>query len=368
MIRKYVNEDTVLFFELVKIALTDENRLSRIFSSEEWQRAFQNAMNQSLVGVMLEGINKLPSEQKPYFELKMKWILMVESIRKSNTYLNNKVVELTRMLDADGFKSCIIKGQGVAMYYPDPMVRCAGDIDIWLDGSRQSIVRYIRSKCPNEEIVYHHAEFPVFNNVSVEVHFTPSWMYSYVGNRRMQRIFKEMAAAQFENSVLLPFTCSPVSVANREFNLIFLLSHIYRHLFAEGIGMRQFVDYYYVLKKSRDEEEKFRTRKRLEKLGMMKFAEAVMFIMKEVFGLEDEYLIVAPNEKQGLFLLDEIMRAGNFGKCDPIDCSTRWRKFISTMKRNMRFLVRYPNEVLWNPVFRLWQMAWRWKNDYFKKG
>ena len=32
-----------------------------------------------------------------------------------------------------------------------------------------------------------------------------------------------------------------------EFNIIFQLTHIYSHLMNEGIGLRQLVDYYYVL-------------------------------------------------------------------------------------------------------------------------
>jgi hypothetical protein len=367
MLPKIKEDYTMLFFELIRVSLTDQNRLSRIFSDEEWRQTFKIAMDQSLVGVLLEGINKLETEQKPYHKLKMKWILTVENIRKSNTYQNSKVVELTRILKADGFRSCIIKGQGVAMSYPDPMIRCAGDIDVWLDASRQDIVRYVRNKFPNEEIVYHHTEFPVFRDVSVEVHFTPSWMYSFWGNRRLQRLFRELAVAQFNNCVELPFTNAPVNVANREFNLVFLLSHIYRHLFAEGIGMRQFVDYFYMLKMGRDEELFRRTRKRLARLGMTKFAGAVMFIMKEVFGLEDDYLLMVPNVNNGRFLLNEVMRAGNFGKCNPIDSTTRFRKFRSTMKRNLRFLMRYPSEVMWNPFFRIWQAIWRWKKGYFLK-
>lgn len=361
------HNDTPLFFELIKVALTERSSLTRIYSDEEWREVYHIAMNQCLTGVLLEGINKLDAEQKPYFKLKMEWILNVEQIRKSNTILNNKIAELNEILQADGHRMCVLKGQGVAMYYPDPMVRCAGDIDVWLEGSRKSIVKYVRSRFPNEEIVYHHAEFPIFKDVSVEVHFTPSWMYSMLHNKRMQRMFRTMAQEQFENRVVLPFTHVPVAVAGREFNLIFLLSHIYRHLFSEGIGMRQFVDYYYVARQCKDEEQRARTRSRLKELGMMRFASAVMYILKEVFGLEDDFLITPVDEKEGKFLLDEVMRAGNFGMCDPIDTSTRYRKWCATMRRNRRFLMRYPSEVVWNPVFRIGQALWRLNNGYFKK-
>jgi len=357
-----------LFFELLKVSLTDANRLSRVYSNEEWREAYTMALNQSLTGVLLEGVNKLESDQKPFYELKIEWILTVERIKKSNTYLNSKAVELTEMLTKRNMKSCILKGQGIGLYYPDPMVRCPGDIDAWLDSDRNTIVRFVREKYPNEDIVYHHAEYPIFDDADVELHFTPSWMCSYWNNRRMQVIFAEMKTQQFNNFVLLPYTDKKVSVATREFNMLFILSHIYRHLFSEGIGMRQLVDYYYVLRQCEDGGERERTVKRLKSLGMMRFTKGIMLIMKEIFGLEDKYLLTEPNGKDGTFLLNEIMRSGNFGILAPvINYRNKLKKLWFALKRNARFITYYPSESIWNVIFRIWQYFWRWKNGYFKR-
>ena len=357
-----------LFFELLKVSLTDTNRLSRVYSNEEWRDAYTMAQNQSLTGVLLEGVNKLESDQKPFYELKIEWILTVERIKKSNTYLNNKAVELTEMLAKRGMRSCILKGQGIGLYYPDPMVRCPGDIDAWVDSDRRTIVQLVREKFPNEDIVYHHAEYPIFDDVEVELHFTPSWMCSYWHNRRLQHIFADMKAQQFTNLVLLPYTDKKVSVPTREFNMLFILSHIYRHLFSEGIGMRQLVDYYYVLRQCEDKGERERVVKRLKSLGMMRFTRGVMFIMKEIFGLEDKYLLTEPNEKDGTFLLNEIMRSGNFGILAPvINYRNKLKKLWFALKRNARFITYYPSESIWNVFFRIWQYFWRWKNGYFKR-
>lgn len=51
----------------------------------------------------------------------------------------------------------------------------------------------------------------------------------------------------------------------------------------------------------------------LEHLGLAKIAGAVMWVLKEVLGLEEKYLIAPVDERRGRFLLSEIMRGGNFG-------------------------------------------------------
>ncbi len=161
----------------------------------------------------------------------------------------------------------------------------------------------------------------------------------------MQAIFAEMKAQQFNNLVLLPYTYTDkkVSVVTREFNLLFILSHIYKHIFFEGIDMRQLVDYYYVLRQCEDGGERERTVKRLKSLGMMRFTRGVMFIMKEIFGLEDKFLLTEPNKKDGTFLLYEIMRSGNFGILAPvIDYRNKLKKLWFALKRNARFIPIIP--------------------------
>ena len=158
------------------------------------------------------------------------------------------------------------------------------------------------------------------------------------------------------NSQLLP-------VPSLAFNRVYILVHIYRHLFAEGIGLRQLLDYYFVLCQGFTEEEREETMRVLRSLKMERFARAVMWVLQAVYGMEERYLLVAPDEREGRFLLDEIMLAGNFGQYDErlqheqgeSALHWGWRK----VKRNFRFVSSYPSEVLWSPLFKLWHYFWR---------
>lgn len=92
-----------------------------------------------------------------------------------------------------------------------------------------------------------------------------------------------------------------------------------------------------------------------------------MYVMKEVCGMPKEELLCEPKEKDGKFLLSEIMTAGNFGQADPRmaelnnsstlkrQLSQAWRRY----KRNLRFLTCYPGEVIWEPVVRMEHFAWK---------
>lgn len=353
--------------DLLRFTLNGKS-FNHSLSNDEWKTIYELVKKQTLTGILLEGIKKLPKEQCPPKQVLLQWFTNVENIRKRNQELNRLVIKVSQKFKKDGFKSVILKGQGNALLYPDPLLRTSGDIDIWLDASKKDIIKYVRKYCPNEEIVYHHAEFPVMKACNIEVHFTPSWMNNYFKNKKLQKLFREFKDKQFTHEVSLPDSKEKICIPTIEFNRIYILLHIYRHLFDEGIGLRQILDYYYVLKQECSEEEKANSYKWIKELGMQRFCSAVMYMMQEVFGLESKYLICAPSVKEGKFLLDEIMRAGNFGKYDERivrkQNESHLHKYIRKIKRNSRFIKSYPNEVLWNPIFRLWQYCWRKKNGY----
>ena len=413
--------------------------------------------------------------------------------------------------------------------------RTPGDIDIWLHGERDEILEYVRRHVPDCKPVYHHVDFPVLDDVSIEVHFTPTWMNSPMRNRCLQRFFKSMVNSQQstdglfnqhdkhtnldasthtqacaghpdegfgltqksqknivsqdkqstldENSQNLQvaspllasgvgsqthadrrgmkasvataeglsshissqhdkhanldalthtqacagqdsqrlndnvndnhdgiYTTSPLQgtppnlggeincpdgstvdrrpltvdsnsltvdtcldskqatlpVPNAAFNRVYILVHIYRHLFAEGVGLRQLLDYYFVLQQGFTEVEREETLRTLRSLGMMRFTRAVMWVLQEVYAMPDRYLLTSPDAKEGRFLLDEIMLAGNFGKYDERmqraagEGTFRWG--VRKVLRNFRFVRSYPSEVLWSPIFKVWHLFWRGKH------
>ena len=96
--------------------------------------------------------------------------------------------------------------------------------------------------------------------------------------------------------------------------------------------------------------------------GMAKFASAVMSVLYEVFAMPTHYYICEPNEKEGKRLLEEIMKGGNFGQYDTRDAALKKGGMIKhgvwKLKRVTRLVRSYPEEALWEPVFRVWHLGW----------
>lgn len=366
MNKESINE---IFFALVRFSIGSEQVFPYSLSGEQWNAVFDIAKRQTLVGILLAGIEQLPKEQRPPKELLMQWVLLTERIKNANRKLNIVAAKVAKNFKEAGFDSVLLKGQAVALYYPSPQLRTPGDIDIWLNGSRRDIIRYVRRFVCGAAPVYHHIEFNISKEADIEVHFTPSWLNSTFTNIKLQRFFRENGAESFGNFVTLEGAGNEVAVATKAFNRVYLLVHIYRHLFSEGIGLRQLLDYYWLLKQGCSDKEREAAMHTLQQLKMVRFAGATMYVLQQVFGLTKEYMLTAPLKDEGEFLLQEIMLSGNFGMYDVrntgVNSNNALVRFAKRVARNLRFTRMYPSEVLWTPVFKMWHTVWRYWYSIF---
>ena len=369
-----------IFFDFLRFCIGSVKEIPGSLKEADWQELYAIAKKQCLVGILFDGIQRLPKELAPEQKLLMQWMVMAEMIRKQNIRLFLDSVKICQNFENEGFANCILKGQGNALLYPDPYMRTPGDIDIYLAGGRKRVMQYINKVCPNQVMRYHHVDFPVMKT-AIEVHFTPSYMFFPIHNSRMQKWFKEVMGEQCNHRVSLPDGYGEIHVPQVSFNVIYILSHLYRHIFTEGIGLRQLLDYYFVLlkwhtdltnltdsNKSLPQMTLINTdldalRHKLKYLGLWKFAQAVMFVMKEVFGLSEDRMIVPMDEREGRFLLDEIMRGGNFGQYDTRlgskENEGKLHRYLRMSLRNLRFVKHYPTEALSEPLFRTWFALWK---------
>lgn len=369
-----------IFFDFLRFCIGSAKEIPGSLKEVDWKELYAIAKKQALLGVLFYGIRQLPKELAPEQKLLMQWMVMAEMIRKQNIKLFQDSVKVCKNFENKGFANCILKGQGNALLYPDPYMRTPGDIDIYLSGGRRKIMKYVDQVCPNQVMRYHHVDFPVMKT-AIEVHFTPSYMFFPIHNSRMQKWFKEVMDLQCSNVVTLPDGYGEITVPTTSFNVIYILSHLYRHIFTEGIGLRQLLDYYFVLvkwhtdltnltdsNKSLPQMTQINTdldtlRHELKYLGLWKFAQAVMYVLHEVFGLSEDRMIAPMDEKEGRFLLDEIVRGGNFGQYDDRMGSkvgeSKMHRYFRMNLRNLRFVKHYPTEALSEPLFRTWFAVWK---------
>ena len=200
-----------------------------------------------IYSVLFDGIKKLPAEYVGMKkELLLQWMAESQMLEKVNVRLNDAAIQVSEWFRKKGFRTCILKGQGNALMYPNPYSRTPGDIDIWVEGEDKRVISFVRSISPHEKACYHHIEFPSYKGVEVEVHYRPSFLLCFWHNRKLQKYYERVKEEQFSHRVMLGEQ-GEIAIPTVEFNLIFQLTHIYSHLMNEGIGLRQLVDYYYVL-------------------------------------------------------------------------------------------------------------------------
>lgn len=405
------NQATTYFFELLQIETGRRECLSGAPSKAEWKAMFGMAREQALVGVFTDAVCRLPEEMRPPRKPLARICSEVMMIEDANKRLFRKCCELTEALAADGFDSCVLKGQGMALLYPKPLLRQSGDIDIWMKRAAESALRtieesiedslynYARARGEVDDACYHHLGIMLkierdesgkvqmrqgtTKNDEIEMHFRPSFMFSPRCNSRMQSWFCEQWPTMATHAVSVPRElCTNAGDGQEQdslvfhcptpqFNAVYALTHIYRHLFDEGIGLRQLLDYYYVimsLNQTCDSAQKLEVISTLRHLSLYRFAKSVMYVLHTVFGLPLDEMLVPMDKRCGSFLLDEIMQAGNFGQFDErLDIPSDERplhKFLRKQRHGLRLLRYYPGEVLWQPYFRIWHRIWRLRRGW----
>ena len=360
--------------------------LSRVPSAVEWGAMYDEAERQAIASLLLSGIERLPQEQLPPLDVKLQWIGDLQMDEATYKLHVQRATELTRRFRSVGFKSCVLKGVGMAQYYPEPSRRLCGDIDLWVGPNvvksekgkvksgafRKSLMAWLRTQCEIGYVTWHHVEAKFFDDVEVEVHFFPIWLYNPIRNWRLQRWFKELESAQMVERE------TGFGYPSVEFNAIYSLVHTFHHLMDEGVGLRHVVDYYYVLRqffakqsgkaerKVKSEELKVDTLRVIKSIGLMRFTAAMMYVLKEACGMPSEKLLCEPDVEAGRFLLEEIMMAGNFGQFDERtvrpENETFWHRNLRKFRRQLRFVKYYPGEVFGAPIWKTLHKAWRMVN------
>ena len=208
---------------------------------------FRKLLILRIYSILFDGIKKLPAEHvEMEKELLLHWMAESQMLEKANVRLNDAAIQVSEWFRKKGFRTCILKGQGNALMYPNPYSRTPGDIDIWVEGGDKRVISFVRSISPPEKACYHHIEFPSYKGVEVEVHYRPSFLLCFWHNRKLQKYYERVKEEQFSHRMMLGEQ-GEIAIPTAEFNLIFQLTHIFSHLMNEGIGLRQLLDYYYVI-------------------------------------------------------------------------------------------------------------------------
>lgn len=357
-----------LFFELLRVATGHQKTLSTCPSQEEWRELFTLANKQALLGVCFAGVKMLKEkEQELPADLYMKWLALAARIQQRNEVMNRRCVEAQQLLAEVGLKASILKGQGVACLYPEHLrlLRQSGDIDVWVSCGMEKALALARQRYGEVEYDYVNAHLPMFKDVEVELHWRAQSLANLFRNRTLQRWLEreETKDQLLGGKAELPNRVGLITVPTAEFNSLYLLLHAYRHFFESGLGLRQVMDYYFLLCHLGPRNE-LDCMKRT--LGLERFDRALRWVMWHVFEGEDVHSFLADSQKDerdGHFVLEEMMRNGNFGHHDSrikqMSKDGRWQSIFTNLQHSWLIARKYPSEALWMPIWIVWHFIWK---------
>ena len=350
----------MLFFELIQVALCNRDRLSTTPSVEEWMEIYAESKRQAVTGIVLHGIDRLPAEQRPPQPILLQWIGVGQLIEQQNRLLDVRCVELLSRLKDAGLHGTILKGQGVARLYDNELqtLRQSGDIDVYVNCGINKVLTFAKSQGQNKiDWDYKHLHLNLWNDVDVEMHYRVEVLLNLCKNWRLQKWF-------IDNSSLLYSKKVGITTPTALFNVFYILLHIYRHFLYEGVGLRQIIDYYFVLKAINCEKRDFNyVLNAVSQFGMEHFAKGLMWVMQETLGMPKEWMFWVPDQEEGKYILSQVMQGGNFGHHD--NRLTHETGRLNTVKQvcrhNWHMMGHYPAEVIWAPVWFLWHKCWKLK-------
>lgn len=371
----------MLFFELLQVALGNRERLSHVPTPEDWMGVYDESERQAVTGILLHGIDRLPVEQRPPQDILLQWIGVGQMIEQRNHLMDKRCIELLTKLKDAGLTPTILKGQGIAQLYGKELrpLRQSGDIDVYVDCGLKKALAFAKSQGQEKvEWDYKHLHLKIWDDTEVEMHYHVEVLLNLWKNRKLQKWFREHENELFAHAndnlnanFNLKANTDRTNDTNGfvtptvELNVFYILLHIYRHFLYEGVGFRQVIDYYFVLKNlngnlNLNVNESY-AYKAVREFGMTRFARGLMWVMHEALGMSREWMLWEPDEKEGKYILKQVMMGGNFGHYDKRlqHGGGKLGAVKAILTHNLHLLVHYPSDVIWAPVWIVWHKVWK---------
>lgn len=348
-------------FEWLRFVLNSDSEKPSIFN---WKEVFDFSERHAIIGICDPTRYDVRMPQ----DLLFTWMGYLQAIKAQNQLLNQRAVEVYTFMRGAGFRCCILKGQGNALMYPDPSLRSPGDVDVWVDADKNALYEFVRERFPNAKECIKHIKFPIFTDVEVDVHHTPLRFFHPKHDRQLKQWLTDQKDEQFSHNVRLSGTESDIAVPTAKFNAVYQLGHIMVHLFDEGVGFRQLIDYFYVLKEVEGlpQEERDEIVGVWKILGMLRLASAVMWIESEVLGMPERYLLTSPNRRLGKKMLEDVLEGGNFGHYSERQLlrhrGKRLARRVASLRRLIKLSPCFPGEAAYRIPHRVVAVAkvdWR---------
>ena len=306
-----------LFFELLQVSLGRRKFLSRIPTTEEWSALFEVSESQAISGIILNGLVNLPDNQRPPKMVLLQWLGVCQMVRSRNSEMDTAVVKLCKKLDGICTNYIIVKGQTLNAIYPLTNLRQSGDIDFLVYPGDWHKVFSVFSNDLGEEVIETHSEKHVEwekDGVTYEMH---RWLNDFA-SKKHQRYWDDVVMQEvWHHPYYVEINGYNVPTLSFVYNVLYVFVHLFYHLINEGVGLRQFLDWYYLLLDNCfTYKDKMTLKKHLRGIGLYSAFVGCGAVLTDYLGLDEKEFPFEICEKYHLEsskLIDNIYVKGNFG-------------------------------------------------------
>lgn len=306
-----------VFFSIVRHALWKAPlEIPEGFS--DWGSVMKLAKSQAMTGLVGDVLLRTPDILET---LPPRFVARLQEIPLENmgthTVLNNTLIMVVTRLREHGIEPVLLKGQGIAQYYPVPQLRQCGDIDLYVGEENYAkaydVLLPVATEIDDRECIWESVKHFHLNvgPVLIEVH-----RYADVNaSARLDRIFQRYAAEGLKHDlVAVDFTGVHVNTPADGFNAYYIFNHLWHHFLSSGVGMRQFCDLACFLN-SHELDESY-MKKLLVEMKQLDAWQAIGEFMVEMMGLDRAKVpcFASLGRHKAKVILDRILQEGNFGK------------------------------------------------------
>jgi len=313
-----------LFYLLIRLGLGQgpleglsmvEDDAFKALDISEWKRLGELAAKQALMGVFVDGVQALSEDCRPPLPLYLSWVAAVAQVEKENERLNLRAKELVEGYHAHHIPVVLLKGQGIAQFYPNPLRRQCGDIDVYLGPEHYQEANALLAADGGEKGAEESIKHMTFEwrGVHIENHRVMTGF----AQRKHRMAFLKLLKAWFPHQIpMRTVGTAKLPVPPVSFDAIYILKHAMEHLLCSGVGFRQLMDWLLLVSAHREELPVEPFMKQLKEVGLDKAAPAVWYIGVTYLGFVPGAWPFPMDEALGEVLLEEILLSGNMGHFD----------------------------------------------------
>lgn len=353
--------------QLLRAALLNKPVDADMFKGAAWLSIFRLADVQKVQAIALDGAGLLPADCLaiiPQGE-KLKRVKQVIQTERTNRLHRSVIVKIDTALKAEGIKAVFMKGQTTALRYPNPLHRVPGDIDFVVAPKDFERTMAVMEKLGevDHSLVHEHHGMAWIDGVTIEPHYKVHNYQCPSTDKAMAEIF---ASIYPDGLASTEIDGHEISVFPPTLESVFLISHKVNHIYEEGLGLRQVIDYAMFLSKCASDIDWQQHADYLQRMKMMRAWRIFTCICAEYFGVAIPSTVepFTPKEKRWAErLMTDIMAVGNFGRGQYVfkhnGIADAFRNYCWVAKRCLRLGFVCPSEARWWMISKVTRFFWK---------